>query len=56
MNDKITLAEAFATPVWMMVWAAEPDRLIDVTMTYEDLKIIYGLAMDLQKRRKKDGV
>lgn len=41
MNDKIKLVDAMETPVWMMVYAAEPLREIDVTMTYADLKAIY---------------
>ena len=41
MNDKITLTEAIDCPVWLMVYAAEPTRTIDVTMSYADLKAIY---------------
>lgn len=41
MNDHISLKEAIETPVWLMVYAAEPTRNIDVTMTYEDLFAIY---------------
>ena len=41
MKDKITLKDAMDTPVWMMIYAAEPLREIDVTMSYADLKAIY---------------
>ena len=41
--DKITLREAIETPAWMMVYAAEPGRNIDVTMTYADLFAIHGM-------------
>ena len=44
MNDRITLHDAMETPVWMMVWLSEPERNIDVTMTYADLKIIYDMV------------
>lgn len=35
--DKITLREAVETDAWLMVWAAEPGRNINVQMTYADL-------------------
>ena len=35
--DKITLREAVETDAWLMVWAAEPGRNINVQMTYDDL-------------------
>lgn len=48
--DKITLQMAVETPFWKMVWAAEPTRPIDVSMTYGDLKIICDL---IDKKRKE---
>ena len=52
--DKITLADAFAVPVWRMVWAGEPTRQIDVRMTYEDLRIICDKVKELtEKLRNK---
>ena len=48
--DKISLGNALDTPVWMMVYAAEPDRHIDVRMTYADLRIIYGLINEARNR------
>ena len=44
MNDKITLRDAMETPVWMMVWLDSPQKNIDVTMTYADLKVIYDMV------------
>ena len=41
--DGITLQNAVETPFWMAVWAAEPDRMIDVRMSYSGLKIICDL-------------
>lgn len=41
--DKITIQNAVETPFWMAVWAAEPNRLIDVRMSYSDLKILCDL-------------
>lgn len=36
-NDKITLKNALETDIWKMVYVGEPNRKIDVTMTYADL-------------------
>ena len=44
MADKITLREAMETPAWMMVYLTEPERNIDVTMTYADLFKIHGFV------------
>ena len=44
MNDKITLRDAMETPAWMMVWLDSPQKNIDVTMTYADLKVIYDMV------------
>lgn len=49
--DKISLQNAVETPFWMMVWATEPERLIDVRMSYSDLKIICDLIDSERKRR-----
>ena len=50
--DKISLQNAVETPFWMMVWAAEPERLIDVRMSYSDLKIICDLIDSERNRRE----
>ena len=41
--DNISIENAVETPFWMAVWAAEPERLIDVRMSYSDLKVICDL-------------
>lgn len=52
--DKITLADAVVVPVWRMVWAGEPTRLIDVRMTYEDLKLICDAIQDVSEKLRKE--
>ena len=52
--DRITLADAVVVPVWRMVWAAEPSRLIDVRMTYEDLNIICDCIKDVAEEVRKE--
>ena len=54
MADKITLREAMETPVWMIVYAANPERNVDVTMTYADLFKIYGMAQKGREQSKLD--
>lgn len=41
--DRITLKSAMENPVWMMVYAADPDRRISVDMTYGEMFGIYKL-------------
>lgn len=41
--DRISIQNAVETPFWMAVWAAEPDRMIDVRMSYSDLKVLTEL-------------
>lgn len=57
MNDQITLKQAMEHTVWMAVGALEPDRNIDVTMTYADLMIIYKWVkerMEAKEQWEKD--
>ena len=49
MNDKIELLDALENPIWMMVYAADPLKWIDVTMTYADLKAIYDWIHEVTK-------
>ena len=49
--DRISLQNAVETPFWMAVWATEPDRPIDVSMSYSDLKIICDL-IDKERNRR----
>ena len=41
INDKITLKDAIETHAWTMLYAAEPTRPVDVTMSYADLWAIF---------------
>ena len=50
MNDKITLRDALEYPIWLMIYAGEPNRKIDVTMSYVELKAIYDMV-NAKKRR-----
>ena len=36
-NDKITLESALSNDVWKIILLSEPNRKIDVEMTYEEL-------------------
>ena len=55
MNDTITLKQAMEQTVWMAVGALEPDRNIDVTMTYADLMIIYKWVKERMEAKEKRG-
>lgn len=50
--DRISIQNAVETPFWMAVWATEPERLIDVRMSYSDLKIICDLIDSERKKRQ----
>ena len=50
--DKISIQNAVETPFWMAIYATEPEREIDVRMTYSDLKVICDLIDE--KAQKKD--
>lgn len=49
-HDKITLRDAVDNPAWLMVYAAEPERNIDVSMTYADLFAIYQWVKSLPQK------
>lgn len=51
-TDRITLETAVETPFWMAIWATEPYRMIEVEMSYSDLKIICDLIDNERSRRK----
>lgn len=51
--DRISIQTAVETPFWMAVWAAEPDRKIEVSMSYSDLKIICDLIDKAREERKE---
>lgn len=52
--DSINLKSAMETPFWRFVWAGEPERLIDVRMTYEDLKIICDMIDKARNDRPRE--
>ena len=54
MNDHISLKEAVETSAWLMVYAAEPTRNIDVTMTYADLFAIYKWIEESVKEKRNE--
>lgn len=54
MIDRISLRDAMQSPMWMMVYASEPQRNIDVRMTYGDLFQIYELIPDDKKKTIPD--
>lgn len=51
--DRISIQNAVETPFWMAVWATEPDRMIEVKMSYSDLKIICDLIDKERNKRRK---
>lgn len=51
--DNISLPDAVETPFWMAIWAAEPERMVDVRMSYSDLKIICDLIYNELRRKGK---
>ena len=54
MNDQITLKQAMEPTVWMAVGALEPNRNIDVTMTYADLIIIHKWIKERMEEKERE--
>ena len=54
--DRISIQIAVETPFWMAVWAGEPERLVDVRMSYSDLKVICDLINEkmVQNQKKQE--
>ena len=55
--DRIILKDALKIDVWMMIYAAEPDREISVEMRYKDLLAIRKLIVrycEEQAERKEE--
>lgn len=38
--DRIDIKAALEMPLWLAVWAGEPERTVDVRMSYSDLKTL----------------
>lgn len=54
--DRISIRNAVETPFWMAIYATEPERDVEVRMTYEDLNMICELIDEKRKDLKsKDG-
>ena len=54
--DKITLKNAVEVPVWAVVAATEPNRAIEVQMTYADLlAIVNWITSTVGGKENKDG-
>ena len=53
--DRIDIETAVETPFWLAVWAAEPEREIDVRMSYSDLKILLDCFENVRKFLRKEG-
>lgn len=47
--DKISIQNAVETPFWMAVWATEPERMVDVRMSYSDLKVVCDLIYEAKE-------
>lgn len=56
MMDRTTLKIALETDVWMAVYCTDPERLIDVQMSYKDLVAIRKLIFRYceEQARMKD--
>lgn len=52
--DRISLQTAMETPFWMAVWATEPHREIEVSMSYSDLKIICDLIDKAREGKRNE--
>ena len=55
--DKITLRQAMENPAWLMVFADDPEKNIEVRMTYADLYEIYRwIEKNFEHRKDRKGV
>ena len=54
--DRIDIQAALETPFWMPVWATEPEREVDVRMSYSDLKTLMDCFDNVRRflRKGKD--
>ena len=53
--DRIDIQAALETPFWMAVWATEPEREVDVRMSYSDLKTLMDCFDNVRRFRGKEG-
>lgn len=54
--DRIDIQVAMETPFWMTLWETEPERKVDVRMSYSDLKVLLVCFENVRKflRKGKD--
>lgn len=53
--DHIKLREAMDLPVWLNTWMNDPNKEVDVEMTYDDLCKIYTV-LNADKHKPKRGI
>lgn len=53
--DRINIQTAMETPIWLAVWAAEPERTVDVRMSYSDLKTLIDCFDNVRRFLGKEG-
>ena len=53
--DRIDIETAVETPFWLAVWAAEPERTVDVRMSYSDLKTLMDCFDNVRRFLGKEG-
>ena len=54
--DKISIQNAVETPFWLAIYATEPERKVNVEMSYSDLKVICDLIERERIRKEKNGI
>lgn len=52
--DKISIQNAVETPFWLAIYATEPERRVEVEMSYSDLQIICDLIERERIRRENN--
>ena len=53
--DRIDIETAVETPFWLAVWATEPEREVDVRMSYSDLKTLMDCFDNVRRFLGKEG-
>ena len=53
--DRIDIETAVETPFWLAVWATEPEREVDVRMSYSDLKTLIDCFDNVRNGRYRRG-
>lgn len=53
--DRIDIETAIEMPFWPAVWAGEPERKVDVRMSYSDLKTLIDCFDNVRRFLGKEG-